>query len=132
MHSITIALLFLLSLLSPTAIRVLLVQKATAAIYSYEGLSYTTSISYSYHTPFGIIDLTNLNRVEVDYSSATAWVEAGATVGEIYYNVAVKSNGTLGFTAGSCATVGSGGHISGGGFGVLSRKYGLAADNVRT
>ncbi|XP_078173967.1 berberine bridge enzyme-like D-2 [Carex rostrata] len=94
--------------------------------HSYEGLSYTTS----YHTPFGIIDLTNLNRVQVDPSSATAWVEAGATVGEIYYNVAVTSNGTLGVTAGSCATMGSGGHISGGGFGLLSRKYGLAADNV--
>ncbi|KAF3325489.1 reticuline oxidase-like protein [Carex littledalei] len=94
--------------------------------HSYEGLSYTTS----YQNPFGIIDMTNLNRVQVDPSSATAWVEAGATVGEIYYNVAVKSNGTLGFTAGTCATVGSGGHISGGGFSILSRKYGLAADNV--
>ncbi|XP_078149899.1 berberine bridge enzyme-like D-2 [Carex rostrata] len=94
--------------------------------HSYEGLSYTTS----YNTSFGIIDLTNLNSVQVDPSSATAWVEAGATVGEIYYNVAVKSNGTLGFPAGTCATIGSGGHISGGGYGFLSRKYGLAADNV--
>ncbi|KAF3339875.1 reticuline oxidase-like protein [Carex littledalei] len=94
--------------------------------HSYEGLSYTTSYNY----PFGIIDLTNLNRVQVDPSSATAWVEAGATLGEIYYNVAVESNQTLGFPAGSCATIGSGGHISGGGYGFLSRKYGLAADNV--
>jgi FAD binding domain/Berberine and berberine like len=94
--------------------------------HSYEGLSYTTT----YHTPFGIIDLTNLNQVRVDPASATAWVEAGATLGEIYYDVAIKSNGTLGFTAGSCATVGAGGHISGGGFGLLSRKYGLAADNI--
>ncbi|KAJ4777181.1 FAD-binding Berberine family protein [Rhynchospora pubera] len=94
--------------------------------HSYEGLSYTTS----YHIPFGLIDLSNLNQVRVDPASATAWVESGATLGEIYYNVAVKSNGTLGFTAGSCATVGSGGHISGGGFGLLSRKYGLAADNI--
>ncbi|XP_078173990.1 berberine bridge enzyme-like D-2 [Carex rostrata] len=94
--------------------------------HSYEGLSYTVS----HRTPFGLIDLTNLNRVQVDPGSATAWVESGATLGEIYYSVAVESNGTLGFTAGSCSTVGSGGHISGGGFGLLSRKYGLAADNV--
>jgi FAD binding domain/Berberine and berberine like len=94
--------------------------------HSYEGLSYTVS----QHTPFGLIDLRSLNRVQVDPSSPTAWVESGATLGEIYYNVAVKSNGSLGFTAGSCSTVGSGGHISGGGFGLLSRKYGLAADNV--
>ncbi|KAJ3690546.1 hypothetical protein LUZ61_019710 [Rhynchospora tenuis] len=94
--------------------------------HSYEGLSYTTS----YRTPFGLIDLSNLNLVQVDPTSATAWFESGATLGEIYYNVAAKSNGTLGFTAGSCATVGSGGHISGGGFGLLSRKYGLAADNI--
>ncbi|KAJ3692600.1 hypothetical protein LUZ60_011695 [Juncus effusus] len=94
--------------------------------HSYEGLSYTSDN----HTPFGLIDLANLNRVWVDPGSATAWVESGATLGEIYYNVAVASNGTLAFSAGSCSTVGSGGHISGGGFGVLSRTFGLAADNV--
>ncbi|KAA3459842.1 cannabidiolic acid synthase-like 1 [Gossypium australe] len=38
--------------------------------------------------------------------------------------------GTLVFPAGNGHTVGLGGHLSGGGFGVLFRKYGLAADNV--
>ncbi|WOK94938.1 reticuline oxidase-like [Canna indica] len=110
---------------------VLCLRKASLAIrvrsggHSYEGLSYTAD----HHVPFAVIDLMNLNRVHVDPASSTAWVESGATLGEIYYAVAA-SNRTLAFSAGSCTTVGSGGQISGGGFGLLSRKYGLAADNV--
>ncbi|XP_068650729.1 berberine bridge enzyme-like D-2 [Aristolochia californica] len=92
--------------------------------HSYEGLS-----SVADETPFVIIDLMNLNRVSVDVTSQTAWVEAGATLGEVYYAIA-ESSDSLGFSAGSCPTVGSGGHIGGGGFGLLSRKFGLAADNV--
>ncbi|KAK9131290.1 hypothetical protein Sjap_011777 [Stephania japonica] len=91
--------------------------------HSYEGLSQTAS------TPFVIIDLMNLNRVEIDLGSETAWVESGATLGEVYYAISQASN-EHGFPAGYCPTVGSGGHISGGGFGMLSRKYGLASDNV--
>ncbi|XP_026421833.1 reticuline oxidase [Papaver somniferum] len=91
--------------------------------HSYEGLSYTAD------TPFVIVDMMNLNRISIDVLSETAWVESGATLGELYYAIA-QSTDTLGFTAGWCPTVGSGGHISGGGFGMMSRKYGLAADNV--
>ncbi|KAK9131302.1 hypothetical protein Sjap_011789 [Stephania japonica] len=91
--------------------------------HSYEGLSQTAQ------TPFVIIDLMNLNRVEIDLGSETAWVESGATLGEVYYVISQASN-EHGFPAGYCPTVGSGGHISGGGFGMLSRKYGLASDNV--
>lgn len=94
--------------------------------HSYEGLSYTADG----RNPFVVIDLMNLNRVRVNLTSSTAWVESGATLGDIYRTVAAEANGSLGFPAGSCATVGSGGHIGGGGFGFLGRKYGLAADNV--
>ncbi|KAI5641851.1 hypothetical protein M9H77_00075 [Catharanthus roseus] len=93
--------------------------------HSYEG---TSSVATD-GSPFVIIDLMNLNRVSVDMESQTAWVEGGATLGQTYYAISETSK-VHGFSAGSCPTVGIGGHISGGGFGLLSRKYGLAADNV--
>ncbi|XP_066383037.1 berberine bridge enzyme-like D-2 [Miscanthus floridulus] len=93
--------------------------------HSYEGLSYTTEN----RVPFVVIDLANLNRVRVDAGSATAWAESGATLGELYYAVG-RSSRSLAFSAGSCSTIGLGGIVSGGGFGLLSRKFGLAADNV--
>ncbi|XP_058085596.1 berberine bridge enzyme-like D-1 [Magnolia sinica] len=92
--------------------------------HSYEGLS-----SVADETPFVIIDMMNINHVAVNVGSLTAWVEAGATLGETYHAIATLSS-SHGFPAGSCPTVGSGGHIGGGGFGLLSRKYGLASDNV--
>ncbi|XP_021634339.1 cannabidiolic acid synthase-like 2 [Manihot esculenta] len=91
--------------------------------HDYEGLSYVSPL------PFVIIDLINLHSVSVDATKENAWVEAGANLGRVYYYIAKKSR-TLGFPAGVCPTVGTGGHISGGGYGVLQRKYGLAADNV--
>ena len=93
--------------------------------HSYEG---TSSVVWD-GNPFVIIDMMNLNQVWVDLESETAWVEGGAILGEAYYAIAEASN-VHGFSAGSCPTVGVSGHISGGGFGLLSRKYGLAADNV--
>ncbi|MBA0718955.1 hypothetical protein Golax_006669, partial [Gossypium laxum] len=93
--------------------------------HDFEGLSYTTT----YEVPFVVIDLLNLGSVRINVEKGTAWVESGATVGELYYEIAKRSR-TLAFPAGIGHTVGVGGHLSGGGFGLLFRKYGLAADNV--
>ncbi|CAN1149662.1 Berberine bridge enzyme-like 26 [Linum perenne] len=92
--------------------------------HDYEGLSYLGS-----GNPYIIIDLTNLNNVQVDVNSETAWVQSGAQLGELYYGIA-KQSSQLGFPGGICPTVGVGGHLGGGGFGTLIRKHGLAADNV--
>ncbi|XP_074359764.1 berberine bridge enzyme-like 8 [Apium graveolens] len=91
--------------------------------HDYEGLSYVAQV------PFVLLDMINLRFISVDPVKATAWVEAGATLGEVYYNIAQKSN-TLGFPAGIWSTVGVSGLVSGGGYGTLRRKYGLAADNI--
>ncbi|CAA0825390.1 FAD-binding Berberine family protein [Striga hermonthica] len=94
--------------------------------HDYEGLSYASFMG----APFAVLDLQNLRNVTVDVASKTAWVEAGATVGELYYHVAQASGGTLGFPAGICTTIGVAGNFAGGGYGMMMRKYGLAADNV--
>ncbi|GMI93133.1 hypothetical protein like AT4G20820 [Hibiscus trionum] len=91
--------------------------------HDYEGLSYVS------HVPFVIIDLINLRSIDVDTENNTAWIQAGATIGEVYYRIAEKT-ATLAFPAGICPTVGVGGHFSGGGYGMLMRKYGLAADQI--
>ncbi|KAL4386667.1 hypothetical protein GQ457_09G000690 [Hibiscus cannabinus] len=91
--------------------------------HDFEGLSYTSDV------PFVILDMFNLHSIDVDVASETAWVQSGATTGELYYRIAEKSN-VHGFPSGVCTTLGIGGHFSGGGYGPLMRKYGLSIDNV--
>ncbi|KAG4949004.1 hypothetical protein AAZX31_15G127100 [Glycine max] len=91
--------------------------------HDYEGISYISE------EPFVILDMFNYRRITVDVKNEVAVVEAGATLGEVYYRIWEKSK-VLGFPAGVCPTVGVGGHFSGGGYGNMLRKYGLSVDNV--
>ncbi|VAH72063.1 unnamed protein product [Triticum turgidum subsp. durum] len=93
--------------------------------HDYEGLSYRSERP----EVFAVVDLANLRSVRVNGKAATATVESGATVGELYYAIS-KVSDRLAFPAGLCPTIGLGGHLSGGGFGLLLRKYGVAADHV--
>ncbi|KAL3515118.1 hypothetical protein ACH5RR_022020 [Cinchona calisaya] len=91
--------------------------------HDYEGLSYISK------QPFVIVDLRNLSSISIDTESSTAWIQGGATLGELYHKIAEKSK-TLAFAAGVCPTVGVGGHFSGGGYGMMSREFGLAVDHI--
>ncbi|PRQ29816.1 putative tetrahydroberberine oxidase [Rosa chinensis] len=91
--------------------------------HDYEGLSY---VSY---VPFVILDMFNLRTIHIDVADESAWVESGAIVGELYYEIAKKSK-VHGFSAATGPTVGVGGHFSGAGYGVMLRKYGLTVDNI--
>ncbi|CAH1414786.1 unnamed protein product [Lactuca virosa] len=91
--------------------------------HDYEGLSYTADV------PFVMLDFTNMRSIDVDVANSTAWVQAGAVLGEVYYAISQKTD-TLYFPAGVCPTVGVGGYMGGAGYGNLLRKYGTAADNV--
>ncbi|KAF2310735.1 hypothetical protein GH714_016798 [Hevea brasiliensis] len=91
--------------------------------HDYEGTSYVSDV------PFFILDMCNLRSIDIDIENETAWVQTGATLGELFYRIAEKSR-THGFPAGVCPTVGVGGHFIGAGYGNLMRKYGLSVDNI--
>ncbi|KAK9073703.1 hypothetical protein SSX86_006297 [Deinandra increscens subsp. villosa] len=63
-------------------------------------------------------------HVSVKFTDHSVKVEAGATLGEVYYRVREKSK-TLGFPSGMFTSVGVGGHMTGGGFGSMAKSTGL-------
>ncbi|MFD4459515.1 FAD-binding protein [Nocardia sp. NPDC058480] len=74
-----------------------------------------------------IIDLGRLNAVRWDERHRAFSVDAGADIGTVYH--ALHRWGVT-VPGGICLGVGMGGHVCGGGYGPLSRRYGLVADHL--
>ncbi|KAI9294517.1 FAD-binding domain-containing protein [Neoconidiobolus thromboides FSU 785] len=75
-----------------------------------------------------VIDLLNMNNVQIDQGKRIGLVEGGTLLGKVYWNA--WNNGKLALPAGTCPTVGIGGHATGGGFGRYSRTFGMVVDNI--
>jgi FAD/FMN-containing dehydrogenase len=73
-----------------------------------------------------IVDVSRLKRVSL-VAGGKAHIGAGAKLIDVYAGLGAHG---LAIPAGSCATVGIGGQVLGGGIGFLSRKFGATCDNL--
>ena len=74
-----------------------------------------------------LINTRRLSRITIDPGHATATVGAGARMGDV---TAAAARYGLAPVQGSSGSAGAAGFTLGGGLGVLSRRFGLAADRV--
>ena len=74
-----------------------------------------------------VVDVSKMNGVS--YAHGRATVGAGASLIEVYDKLADHG---VSIPAGTCPSVGIGGLTLGGGFGVVSRKYGLTCDTLES
>lgn len=78
-----------------------------------------------------ILDMSTMNgvhRTKDKYGRTAYCLESGTTNWDIYNELFRKYGVTI--PGGSCYSVGAGGHICGGGYGVLSRRDGLTVDHL--
>jgi FAD/FMN-containing dehydrogenase len=73
-----------------------------------------------------IVDVSGLDQVYRDEGRDAFCLGAGATNWRLYTHLYRPFGVTM--PGGSCYSVGAGGHISAGGFGLLSRQFGLTVD----
>ena len=73
------------------------------------------------------IDLSNMRGVRVDARARRAWVEGGTLLGQVDHECMAHGLVT---PLGTVSHTGVGGLTTGGGFGRLARKFGMAIDNL--
>ncbi|MFE0425145.1 FAD-binding oxidoreductase [Streptomyces sp. NPDC058953] len=76
-----------------------------------------------------VVDMSAMNQVYFDPAKNAFAIEAGASNLQVYETLYKLYGVTI--PAGSCHSVGAGGHISGGGYGLLSRQLGLTVDYLQ-
>lgn len=96
--------------------------RARSGGHSYEG--------YSLVDGGVVIDVSLLRRVELQPARGAAVIGAGAELLPIYQQLWDRARVTI--PGGSCPTVGIAGLTLGGGFGLISRLYGLTCDALRS
>lgn len=74
-----------------------------------------------------LLDLSHMNSVRVNPTQKTVRVEPGATLGDVDHETQVYN---LALPVGINSTTGISGLTLGGGFGWLTRKYGMTIDNL--
>ncbi|KAG0222653.1 hypothetical protein BGW42_006407 [Actinomortierella wolfii] len=75
-----------------------------------------------------VIDLSQFQQFSLNPQTDVATVGAGTRLGHMY--IRLWEAGEYLVPAGNCPSVGVGGHSLGGGFGVVSRKYGMLTHNI--
>ncbi|MGW6459189.1 FAD-binding oxidoreductase [Streptomyces sp. NPDC055078] len=75
-----------------------------------------------------VIDMSAMRDVYYDQDRHAFAVEAGATLGEVYRRLYLGWGVTV--PGGYCPDVGAGGHVAGGGYGPLCRRFGLISDHL--
>lgn len=95
--------------------------KVVSGRHCYENFVYNASTR-------AILDLSALNQAGFDQERGLYFIDAGCENWTAYRSLLNVHGKTL--PAGSCYSVGAGGHISGGGYGLLSRRHGLTVDHL--
>jgi FAD/FMN-containing dehydrogenase len=95
--------------------------KVTSGRHCYENFVYNDSTQ-------AIIDMSALNQAGYDDAHKAYFIDAGCENWSAYRTLLNSFGKTL--PAGSCYSVGAGGHITGGGYGLLSRLHGLTIDHL--
>ncbi|WP_410586292.1 FAD-binding protein [Amycolatopsis sp. lyj-23] len=95
--------------------------KVVSGRHCYENFVYN-------ETTRAIVDMSTMNRAGWDDRRGAYFIEAGCENWSAYRVLLNGFAKTL--PAGSCYSVGAGGHITGGGYGLLSRLHGLTVDHL--
>jgi FAD/FMN-containing dehydrogenase len=82
---------------------------------------------FTYNNPGGVVIDMSLIADTTPLAGAPKYrIAPGAQLGDVYTDLFKRHNVTI--PGGTCGSVAAGGHISGGGYGLLSRLHGLTSD----